>query len=421
MGFRIKKVVARQILDSRGSPAVECDVFTDSGVGRAAVPSGASTGKYEAVELRDHSTSYGGLSVHKAVANIDKKIARKIVGKDCRNQEEIDSIMISLDGTKNKSVLGANSILAVSMACARAAAVASKKPLYRYLTSLTKNKKLVMPVPFSNVINGGKHARSNLKIQEFMLVPLKFNSFSNAVAAVSETYHSLEKIIARKYGRISANVGDEGGFAPDIDSAEEALDLLERAVSAAGYRKKIFFAIDAAASEFYDAKRKKYGLGKSYGRDDLLDYYMKLIKSYSIVSIEDPFQQEDFDSFAKLAAKSKIQVVGDDLLATNAGRINTAILRKSCNCLLLKVNQIGTLTEAIAAASLAGKSRWKVMVSHRSGETEDPFIADLSVALGCGQIKIGAPARAERTAKFNQLLRIEEELGRPTYGSGGML
>ncbi|MAG16375.1 phosphopyruvate hydratase [Candidatus Woesearchaeota archaeon] len=418
MDFKIKKIIAREILDSRGNPTVECDVYAGSIFGRAEVPSGASTGKFEAVELRDGGRRYGGLGVRTAVNNINETISKRLVGKDCKNQQEIDKIMIELDGTENKSVLGANAILAVSLAVARAAASASNKSLYRYLAfDVIKNKKLRLPIPFSNVINGGRHAANNLKIQEFMLVPENFNSFSEATAAVTETYHELKKIIARKYGKLSTNVGDEGGFAPNLDSSEETLELLESAVSVAGYNKKISFAIDAAASEFYDKEGRVYGLDRNYSSSELIDYYMKLINSHDIVSLEDPFHQEDFDSFSELTARSRIQIVGDDLLVTNIERIKTAVAKKSCNCLLLKVNQIGTLTEAINAAKFAMASKWNIMVSHRSGETSDSFIADLAVALGCGQIKAGAPSRSDRTAKYNQLLRIEEELGKKAkYG-----
>ncbi len=417
MSFKIRKIVAREILDSRGNPTVECDVTASGGFGRASVPSGASTGKFEAVEIRDGGRRYTGMGVKTAVRNINSVISKKIIGMDCLSQKEIDRAMAKLDGTPNKALLGANAILAVSLATARAAASSSKKPLYRYLMTLANNKKLALPVPFSNVINGGRHAEGKLKIQEFMLVPSKFKSFSEAIAAVAETYQQLNKIIAAKYGKQATRVGDEGGFAPNLNSADEALELLESAVTVTGYQKKIAFAIDAAASEFYSSETKSYELEKNYSSSELIDYYLRLIKSHNIISLEDPFHQEDFESFAELTAKSKIQIVGDDLLVTNTERIKTAIAKKSCNCLLLKANQIGTLTEAIAAASLAKKSGWKVMVSHRSGETEDSFIADLAVALGCGQIKTGAPARGERTAKYNQLLRIEKELGeRAKYG-----
>jgi enolase len=409
MPFKIKKIIAREILDSRGNPTVECDVFTTTAMGRASVPSGASTGSFEAVELRDGGTRYLGRGVKTAVRHINTTLARKVKGMDCRDQENIDQTMIRADGKNDKSLLGANAILAVSMAIARAAAAESKKPLYRYLaTSVIKNRNLSIPVPFCNVINGGKHAGSSLKIQEFMLVPAKFRTFAEAMAAVSETYHQLKKIIAKKHGVQSTNVGDEGGFAPALTTAEEALNLLESAVSVAGYKKKMFFAIDAAASEFYDADTSRYLLHKPLSSGELNDYYLQLATSYDIISLEDPFEESDFEAFARLTKRASIQIVGDDLLVTNMGRIRKAVEAQSCNALLLKVNQIGTLTEAIDAAKFAKSAKWNVMVSHRSGETEDPFIADLAVALGTGQLKAGAPARSERTAKYNQLLRLEE-------------
>lgn len=411
MTFTIKKVTAREILDSRGNPTVECDITTESGFGRAAVPSGASTGKFEAIELRDGEKRYKGLGVRKAVANVNSIIAGKITGKKFTSQEELDGFLVSADGTKDKSKLGANALLSVSMAAAKAAAAGMQMPLYRHLETITGKKKPLLPIPFSNVINGGKHAEGKLKLQEFMIVPEKFKSFSEAIAAVAETYHTLKKIIAQKHGKSSTHIGDEGGFAPALSTAEEALDLLQTAVAMAGYEGRISFALDAAASEFYNEKSGKYELERDYSGSELVDYYMKLIRSYNIVSVEDPFNQEDFASFSELTKKSGIQVVGDDLLVTNTERIKMAVSGKSCNALLLKVNQIGTLTEAVNAAKLSEKNGWNVMVSHRSGETEDSFIADLSVALACGQIKTGAPARGERTSKYNQLLRIEEELG----------
>ncbi len=410
MAFSIEKVIAEEILDSRGNPTVECTVFTKTSKGTDAVPSGASIGKFEAKELRDGGKRYGGLGVRKAVENV-KKIALKIKGMDCRKQGEIDRLMIDLDGTCDKSKLGANAILSVSLATARAAANTARVPLYKYLANFTKSKKFILPIPFSNVVNGGRHAANNLKFQEFMLVSNKFSSFASAIEAEAEIYHELKKMIIKKYGKQSANVGDEGGFAPNIETPEEVLNLLEKAVEETGYKRKVSFAIDAAASEFYNEKKQKYSLEKSYSTSELLDYYLQLVKSYPIVSIEDPFEQGDFDSCSELTKKAGIQIVGDDLLVTNVCRIKTAIRKKACNCLLLKVNQIGTLTEAICAAQLALKNKWKVMVSHRSGETSDSFIADLAVALSCGQIKAGAPDRSDRVAKYNQLLRIEEELG----------
>ena len=434
MSFKIKKALAREILDSRGNPTVECDVFLSSGVvGRAAVPSGASTGKHEAHELRDGGKRFHGLGVLTAAENINEVIAKKIKGFDCRKQHELDNFMVKLDGSSDKSLLGANAILAVSLAASRAAAMESKKPLYRYLAESIvsgnrprKSRKFVLPVPFCNIINGGRHAGSNLKIQEFMVVPVGFDSFKQAITAVSEVYHELKSLLQRKYGKPSVNVGDEGGFAPQLNSAGEALSLLESAVATTGYQGKVKFAIDAAASEFYDSKTKKYEIssGKMLSAGEMVDYYAKLAKDFPIISVEDPFEQESFSAFAELTKKlamMNVQVVGDDLLVTNVNRIREAVKRNACNCLLLKVNQIGTLTESIAAAALAMGEGWRVMVSHRSGETEDAFIADLAVALGCGQIKSGAPARSERTSKYNRLIRIEEELAalgkQSVYGS----
>ncbi len=409
--FRISKVFARELLDSRGNPTVEAVAAAGSGKGAvcsyAIVPSGASTGTHEALELRDGGKRFLGKGVLKAVDNANRIIAPKLKGIDCRKQGEIDKLMIKLDGTANKSRLGANAILGVSLAVARAGAIAAKKPLHKHIGDLCGNKKFVLPLPFCNVINGGKHAGSSLKFQEFMIAPTGAKSFKEAITMASETYHCLKELIAETYGKNATNVGDEGGFAPDLKDAEQALELLENAVDNAGYNGKIRFAMDAAASEFYS--NGKYDAGKLYSTSELLDYYLNLIKSYKIISVEDMFEQEDFESFAELRKKSGIQVVGDDLLVTNIQRIKIAADKKSCNCLLLKVNQIGTLTETLAAANLAFKNKWNVMVSHRSGETEDSFIADLAVGIGCGQIKVGSLARGERTAKYNQLLRLEED------------
>ena len=402
MSFRIKKVLAREILDSRGNPTVECDVFLSSNaVGRAAVPSGASTGKHEAHELRDGGKRFHGLGVLTAVENINSVIAKKIRGFDCRRQLELDDFMIRLDGSSDKSLLGANAILAVSLAAARAAAIESKKPLYAYLADVVASNaarkisrrpgKFILPVPFCNIINGGKHAGSNLKIQEFMVAPTGFESFKQAITAVSEIYYELKSLLLRKFGRAAINVGDEGGFAPQLNSAGEALALLESAAAVTGYSGKVKFAIDAAASEFYSSKARKYEVesGRMLSASEMVDYYAKLAKDFPVISVEDPFEQESFSAFAELTRKlamMSVQVVGDDLLVTNVDRIREGIKRSSCNCLLLKVNQIGTLTESVAAAKLAMQDGWRVMVSHRSGETEDAFIADLAVALGCGPI-----------------------------------
>jgi len=400
----ITNIKAREILDSRGSPTVEVELHTKNHVATASVPSGASTGTHEALELRDGGKRYGGKGVLKAVKNINSIIAPKLKHKDITNQSQIDQLMIDLDGTKNKSRLGANAILAVSLAVAKAAAEKKHLPLYQYLSTLT-NTKPSLPKPFFNIINGGKHADNKLSFQEFMIVP-QYNIFQKNLQAASEIYHLLKADLHKKYGKNTTNVGDEGGFAPEkLNSAEAALNILLQAIKESGHlNTKI--AVDCAASEFY--KNGKYRVdGKTLTTEQLLNYYLKLIKVYPIISIEDPFQQEDFQSFAKLKQLSKIQIVGDDLTVTNVNRINTAIKNNSCNCLLLKVNQIGTLTEALQAVKLAYQNNWKVMVSHRSGETEDTFIVDLAVAIGCNQIKSGAPCRGERTAKYNRLLRIE--------------
>lgn len=405
---RIQKIKAREILDSRGNPTIEVEVFAGGGSFRAAVPSGASKGVNEAWELRDGGKRFGGKGVLKAVFNV-KKIASRLIGFDCRRQREIDELMIKLDGTENKSKLGANAILGVSLAVCKAGAFFKKRELYKYINELTgRGKEICLPRPFFNVINGGKHAGNRLAFQEFMVAP-KMRGFKENLRAGVEIYQTLKGIIGKKYGRAAINVGDEGGFAPPIEKAEEALGLLKEAIRKAGYAGKAELAMDCAASEFYAGG--KYILGnKKMTKDELLDYYLKLIKKYKIVSMEDPFDEEDFEGFAELREKSRIQVVGDDLTVTNIKRIEKAVREKSGNCLLLKVNQIGTLTEALEAARRAYKAEWGVMVSHRSGETEDTFIADLAAGLGCGMIKAGAPCRGERVVKYNRLLRIEEEL-----------
>jgi len=407
----IKKIKAQEILDSRGNPTIEVDVFVKGRRFSASVPSGASTGIHEALELRDGGKRYSGKGVRKVVRNIEKKIAPVICGMDCTRQKKIDEAMIRLDGTDNKSKLGANAILGVSLAVCRAGVFCKNKSLFEYLAELSgREKKMRMPRPFFNVINGGKHAGNKLAIQEFMISPRA--KFKEAVRIGSEVYHILEKIIEKKYGKQATSVGDEGGFAPPIKRAEEALDLLRRAIRRAGYAGKVDIAMDCAATSFYfwrKGVRSYYQLHKKFNKKKLLEYYLELIKRYKIYSIEDPFNEEDFEGFAKLNEKSGIQVVGDDLTVTNMERIEGAVREGSCSCLLLKVNQVGTLTEALEAAKMAFNAGWKVMVSHRSGETCDDFIADLSVGLGCGMIKAGAPCRGERTAKYNRLLRIGDK------------
>jgi enolase len=418
----LTKIKARQVLDSRGNPTVEVEVHSNVAEGRAMVPSGASTGKFEAWELRDNGKSYGGKSVEKAVNNVNMLIAPKLMG-GVLDQKQIDKSMIALDGTTNKSRLGANAILGVSLAAARCSAHSYGVPLYSFLDNYFQNKgtynksyqakRFVLPIPFANIINGGKHAESQLKFQEFMVAPIKAKSFADATQMVVEVYHDLKKVIETQYGKSAANVGDEGGFAPPLKSPEEALNLIVKAIEEAGYQKKVRIAMDCAASEFYVQGRYNVTEIMSKNRDELIDYYSSLVKQYGIISIEDPFDQEDYEAFAMFTQKNrKLQIVGDDLLVTNPAKIQMALTKNLCNALLLKVNQIGSLSEAMDAAFLAKANKWNVMVSHRSGETEDPFIADLTVALGVGQIKLGAPCRGERTAKYNQLLRIEDELGR---------
>ena len=412
---RIKKIKAREVLDSRGNPTVEVDLFTNSFSVNAIVPSGASTGIHEALELRDGEKRYSGKGVLKAVDNVNRMIAKKIIGMDCRQQKGIDNMLIELDGTENKSNLGANAILGVSMAVCKAGAICQDLKLYEYIQKLSNSKKLILPIPQMNVINSGKHAGTENDVQEHMIMPIGFKSFNDALRAGAETYHELKKILKEKYGAKATLLGDEGGFAPQIADVEERLELLLKAIGETGYDGKIKLALDCAASEFYDEKKQEYSISdKKFDRNELVDYYSSLVKKFSIVSIEDGFAQDDWVGwkiFNKELGK-KVQIVGDDLLVTNVKRIKKALEEKACNSLLLKVNQIGSIAESITAANASFKNRWNVIVSHRSGETEDSFIADLAVGIGANQSKFGAPARSERTAKYNQLLRIEEELGK---------
>lgn len=427
----IKDLKAREIFDSRGNPTVEVDLYTDDGIFRAAVPSGASTGIYEALELRDKDTKrFLGKGVLKAVENVNSLIKPAVVGKDVTNQSELDKLMVeTLDASQNewgwsKSKLGANAILAVSMAVCRAGAAAKKEPLYKYIAKLAgkPTEKMVMPVPCLNVINGGSHAGNKLAMQEFMLMPVGASSFRDAMQVGAEVYHNLKKVISKKYGMDAANVGDEGGFAPNILDNFEALDLLMEAIKAAGHEGKVKLGMDVAASEFYKSEDKMYDLDFKTANNDgkhkksgdaLTNIYKEFCEKYPMVSIEDPFDQDDWEHYSKMTAAmgEKIQIVGDDLLVTNPKRIEKALKEKACNALLLKVNQIGSVSEAVEACVMAQKNGWGVMVSHRSGETEDTFIADLVVGLQTGEIKTGAPCRGERTCKYNQLLRIEEALG----------
>ena len=407
--FKIKNMKAREILDSRGNPTIEVDVITGSGFGRASVPSGASTGTHEALELRDGDAArYNGKGVLKAVENVSR-ISQFLIGYDARMQREIDMLMLDTDGTGNKAVLGANSILAVSLAVAKAAAQESNLPLYRYLGG---SNSFSLPVPTMNVLNGGKHAGNDLAIQEFMIQPVGAATFSEAIQMGSETYHALGKYLTESYGASSTNVGYEGGFAPKMEKTTEAMDALMIAIEKAGYSDdEIKIGLDAAASEFFDGENYKVD-GDVLSPAELTSFYVDLVNSYPILSIEDPFFEDSFDDFGNLTGELwETIIVGDDLFVTNPERIARGIEENAASGLLLKVNQIGSLSEAIDAATLATRNGFSLFVSHRSAETEDTTIADLAVALGADMIKTGAPARGERTAKYNQLLRIEEELG----------
>lgn len=417
----LKSIKARQIFDSRGNPTVEVDLVTDLGLFRAAVPSGASTGVHEALELRDNDKNhYHGKAVLKAIANVNDIIAPELLksGLEATQQTEIDEFMLKLDGTENKSKFGANAILGISLAVAKAGAAKKGIPLYKHLADLAGNPNIILPVPAFNVINGGSHAGNKLAMQEFMILPTGAASFTEAMKIGSEVYHHLKKVIHNKFGLDATAVGDEGGFAPNILNNKDALLLIQDAIAKAGYTGKVEIGMDVAASEFhkdgqYDLDFKNPNSDKSLwlSPDKLTDLYQEFIKEFPMVSIEDPFDQDHWDAWTKMTANTTIQIVGDDLTVTNPKRIQTAVEKKACNCLLLKVNQIGTVTESIKAHNLAKSNGWGTMVSHRSGETEDTFIADLVVGLSTGQIKTGAPCRSERLAKYNQILRIEEELG----------
>ncbi len=408
----IIKVKAREILDSRGNPTVEVDLFTKKGLSRASVPSGASTGKHEALELRDGGKRYLGKGVLKAVGNVNDVIAEKLVGRDCTKQKETDDLMIELDGTPNKSKLGANAILAVSMAVCKAGALESNLPLYEYVANLVDSKRLTLPIPQMNVINGGLHAGIENDVQEHLIIPRGAKSFSEALRMCSETYHTLKKKLKEKFGNMAIHVGDEGGFVPPLKSVDERLEFILEAIEELGYTEEFALGIDAAASEFfYDGKYRI--LEKEYSVAELSDFYAELCEKFKVISIEDGFSEDDWDAWNMLKSKlgEKIQIVGDDLLVTNAKRIKKAIEMDACNALLLKLNQIGSVSEALDAFRLARKAGWNIIVSHRSGSTEETFFADLVVGLDAGQFKYGAPARSERTCNYNQLLRIEEALG----------
>jgi enolase len=408
----IEHVIGREILDSRGNPTVEVEVLLDSGArGRAAVPSGASTGQFEAAELRDGGDRYGGKGVSIAVANVNGEINDELEGRDALDQRECDQALRDLDGTDNKARLGANAILGASLAIAKAAAVELDVPLYRHVGGTNAH---VLPVPMMNVLNGGAHADNNVDFQEFMVMPVGAASFSEALQWGTETYHVLKKVLHDK--GLSTAVGDEGGFAPDLANNEEPLKLLVQAIEQAGFTPgtDIAIALDPATSEvFSDGAYVLEGEGRTLSGAELADYWADLCDRYPIVSIEDGMAEEDWDGWASLTAKigDRVQLVGDDLFVTNTTRLARGIEAGSANSILIKVNQIGTLTETLEAVSLANRNRYTAVMSHRSGETEDATIADLAVATNCGQIKTGAPARSDRVAKYNQLLRIEEELG----------
>jgi len=419
----IANIHARQILDSRGNPTVEVDVITTDGeLGRAAVPSGASTGKHEAVELRDgNKKKYGGKGVEKAVSHVNDKIADDLYGWDITDQRGIDEMMIQLDGTDNKAELGANAILAVSLACAKAAAKTCGLSLYRYIGGANAR---TLPVPMMNILNGGAHADNKIDFQEFMVMPIGASSFSEGLRWGVEIFHELKAVLKKK--GYSTNVGDEGGFAPDIQSNEEAIETVIKAIEKAGYKpgSEVAIAMDAANSELYNDKDGKYHFHKSSGvkmtSDELVAYWVKWCDQYPIVSIEDGMAEDDWAGWKSLteALGKKVQLVGDDLFVTNVSRLKRGIAEETANGLLVKVNQIGTLSETIDAVSMAQCNRYNTIMSHRSGETEDSTIADLAVALNCGQIKTGSASRSDRMAKYNQLLRIEEELGESAYYPG---
>ena len=423
----VRRVHARQVLDSRGNPTVEVEVTVGEGVigingytGRAMVPSGASTGKFEAVELRDgEKENYGGLSVHRAVENVNTRLAEAILGENALNQRFIDHKIIETDGTDNKNSVGANAALGVSMAVARAAAAALRIPLYQYMGGCHTGQ---MPVPMMNILNGGRHADNTVDMQEFMIMPAGASNMEEAIRMCGEIYQCLKIILKQK--KLSTAVGDEGGFAPDLEDSEKVLELIMEAVKKAGYEpgKDIYIAIDAAASELYDKDRNAYVFpgeslmkGKEILRDSeqMIEYYERLLDQFPIVSIEDGLEEDDWEGWKKLTKYlgARVQLVGDDLFVTNIKRLSCGIRQKAANAILVKVNQIGTLSEALDAVEMAQKSGYRVVISHRSGETEDSFIADLAVATGAGQIKTGAPCRSDRNAKYNQLLRIHEELG----------
>ncbi len=421
MNTLISRVLAREILDSRGNPTVEVEVYVNGSLGRAAIPSGASTGIYEAVELRDNDkTRFMGKGTLTAVNNVNKIIAPEIVGSDCMDQVFIDELMLKLDGTENKSNLGANAILGVSLAVARAAANISNMPLYRYLGGINAR---MLPIPMMNILNGGAHADNNLDIQEFMIAPAGAVTFAEALRMGAEVYHTLKKVLKQK--GLNTAVGDEGGFAPSLNTNEEALELIVSAIYEAGYQpgKDIFLAMDPAASGFYDSSSNRYILsaeGLSLSSEEMSAYYENLVDKYPIILIEDGLAEDDWEGWANHTKrlKDRILLVGDDIFVTNSERLKRGIELGVANSILIKLNQIGTLTETLETMDIARQAGYRCMVSHRSGETEDPIIADFTVAVNAGLIKTGAPTRSDRVAKYNQLLRIEEELDRAAIFAG---
>jgi len=416
--FAIKDIKARMILDSRGNPTVQVKTVTEGmGVGIANAPSGASTGIHEAVEVRDGGKEFKGRGVSRAVENVNKVISPALIGLDSRRQQLIDRKMIEIDGTPNKSRLGGNAIVATSLSVAKAAASTMGLPLYAYLGGYVAD---TLPVPMLNIINGGVHAGNKLDFQEFMIVPAGFSSFRDAIKAAVEVYFDLKKILKEKYGPQAINVGDEGGYAPPIEKVRDALDILIQAIKAAGYDpwNQVVIALDVASSQFYREDKGVYVLeGSEYTRDQLIEFYEKLVNEYPIVSIEDPLQEEDFEGFAEITKRlgGKVLIVGDDIFTTNPARFRKGIDSKAGNAILVKVNQVGTLSETLEVVKTAFTSGYKTVISHRSGETEDTSIADIAVGVCAGLIKTGAPARGERTAKYNRLLEIEEELDNPRY------
>ncbi len=412
--IKIKNIVGREILDSRGNPTVEVEVvLSDDSFGRAAVPSGASTGSHEAIELRDGGKRYMGKGVLKAVKNVNETILKAVKNK-AFTQEELDQTLIDLDGTPNKKKLGANAILGVSLAFARATAVSKKKPFYAYIAQLTKNKNMTLPVPMMNIMNGGAHAINSTDIQEFMIIPHGFTTFAKALQAGTEVFHTLKKILHDK--GFSTTVGDEGGFAPSLNTNEAALKLIVEAIEKAGYKpdKQISIALDVASTELY--KDGMYHLAsedRKFTSDEFITYYENLVKKYPIISIEDALAEDDWDGYVELTKRigDRVQLVGDDLFVTNVERLQTGIEKEACNSILIKLNQIGTLTETLDAIALGAEHGYSSIISHRSGETEDSCIAHIAVGTGAGQIKTGSLSRTDRIAKYNQLLRIEEALG----------